>query len=213
MSHPGPGRFWSIYEYEFWSQKCYGHERTRVLVFNTTFNNISVISWRSVLLVEETGVPGENHRPVASHWQTLSHNVVSSTPCHEQVLNTDSIGSCKSNYHTIMTTMTPDDFGVREWILYTKMLWPIFLSVWIEQVIFGKISGQALGLKWMFDLYRNHVIPLCRPGMCHIHLRVWVMLIIEDPTVTVKYRTAIKALFLYINVCLIVRLESHSCIN
>jgi hypothetical protein len=34
-------------------------------VFNTTFNNISVISWRSVLLVEETGVPGENHRPVA----------------------------------------------------------------------------------------------------------------------------------------------------
>jgi hypothetical protein len=32
-----------------------------------TFNNISAISWRSVLLVEETGVPGENHRPVASH--------------------------------------------------------------------------------------------------------------------------------------------------
>ena len=29
-----------------------------VMVFNTTFNNISVISWRSVLLVEETGVPG-----------------------------------------------------------------------------------------------------------------------------------------------------------
>ena len=43
------------------------------MVFNATFNNISVISWRSVLFVEETG---ENHRPVASHWQTLSHNVV-----------------------------------------------------------------------------------------------------------------------------------------
>ena len=28
-------------------------------MFNVTFNNISVISWRSVLLVEETGVPGE----------------------------------------------------------------------------------------------------------------------------------------------------------
>jgi hypothetical protein len=37
-------------------------------------------------LVEETGVPGKNYRPVASHEQTLSHNVVSSTPCHEQVL-------------------------------------------------------------------------------------------------------------------------------
>ena len=52
----------------------------RLMMVNATFNNISVISWRSVLLVEETGVPGENHRPVASHWQTLSHNVVSSTP-------------------------------------------------------------------------------------------------------------------------------------
>ena len=42
-----------------------------------TFNNISVISWWSVLLEEETGVPRENHRPVASHWQALSHNIVS----------------------------------------------------------------------------------------------------------------------------------------
>ena len=57
------------------------------MVFNTIFNNISVISWHSVLLVEETKVPGENHRPVASHRQTLSHNAVSSTPRHEQGLN------------------------------------------------------------------------------------------------------------------------------
>jgi len=35
-----------------------------VMVFNATFNNISVISWRSVLLVEETG---ENHQPAAGH--------------------------------------------------------------------------------------------------------------------------------------------------
>ena len=37
------------------------------VVFNVTFNNISVLSWRSVLLVEETRGPRENHRPVASH--------------------------------------------------------------------------------------------------------------------------------------------------
>jgi len=49
------------------------------MVFNTTFNNILVISWWTVLLVEEIGVPGENHRPVESHWQTLSHNVESCT--------------------------------------------------------------------------------------------------------------------------------------
>ena len=39
----------------------------RNMVFNAIFNNISAIPWQSVLLVEETGVPGENHRPVASH--------------------------------------------------------------------------------------------------------------------------------------------------
>ena len=46
------------------------------MVFNATFSNISAISLLSVLMVEETDVPGENHRPVASHWQTLSHYVV-----------------------------------------------------------------------------------------------------------------------------------------
>jgi hypothetical protein len=49
-----------------------------------TFNNISVILWWSILLVEETGVPGATHRPAASHWQTSSHNIVSSTSHHEQ---------------------------------------------------------------------------------------------------------------------------------
>jgi hypothetical protein len=36
---------------------------------------ISVILWQSVLLVEEIGVPGENHRPAASHWQTWSQEL------------------------------------------------------------------------------------------------------------------------------------------
>ena len=40
-----------------------------------------------VLLVEETRVPGENQRPVASHWQTLSYKFVSNTPRHEWGLN------------------------------------------------------------------------------------------------------------------------------
>jgi hypothetical protein len=60
-------------------EQCEGNG-VRVIVLNATFNSISVISRQSVLLVEETGVHGENHRPVACHWQTLSCNVVSSTP-------------------------------------------------------------------------------------------------------------------------------------
>jgi hypothetical protein len=55
-------------------------------LFNATFNTIIVISWRSVLFMEETGIPGENHRPVASKWRTLSH-VVSSTSRHERATN------------------------------------------------------------------------------------------------------------------------------
>ena len=51
-----------------------------VMMFNATFNNISVdISWRSVLSVEKTGILGENCRSFASHWQTVSHNLVLST--------------------------------------------------------------------------------------------------------------------------------------
>jgi hypothetical protein len=38
-----------------------------LMVFNAAFNNISVTSHRSVLLVGETGVPAENYRSVASH--------------------------------------------------------------------------------------------------------------------------------------------------
>jgi len=85
--------------------------RVRVMVFNATFNNISVLVQRSVLLEEETE---ENHRPVESHWQTLSHNVVTSTPplCVNRthkvvVIDTDCIGSYKSNYHKITATTAP----------------------------------------------------------------------------------------------------------
>jgi hypothetical protein len=47
------------------------------MVFKATFNTISVISWRSVLLVEETRVPRENHRPLTSHkhYHMMSYRV------------------------------------------------------------------------------------------------------------------------------------------
>jgi len=50
------------------------------MVFNATFNNISVIPWRSVLLVEEIGVPGSRRKPPTCRKSltnlALSHNVV-----------------------------------------------------------------------------------------------------------------------------------------
>ena len=77
--------------------KQYGF-RVRVMVFNATFNNISAISWLSVLLVEETKVRVENHWPVISHWQTLSHKVVSSTP-HPSGIRTHNISGDKHQLH------------------------------------------------------------------------------------------------------------------
>jgi hypothetical protein len=70
----------------YFLRDCPTRFRFVFMVFNATFNKISVISWRSVLL-EETGVPGENHRSVTIHWQNLSNNVVSSTPLHERAYN------------------------------------------------------------------------------------------------------------------------------
>ena len=57
------------------------------MVHNATFNNISVTSWRSDYLVEETGEPGKNHRSVASLRQTLAHTVVLTAPRHERDSN------------------------------------------------------------------------------------------------------------------------------
>jgi len=61
------------------------------MVLNTTFNNISVISWRSEVsyIVAVSFIDGGNQstqrKPQTCHWQTLSHNVVTSTPRHERV--------------------------------------------------------------------------------------------------------------------------------
>jgi hypothetical protein len=61
------------------------------MVFNATFNNISV------LLVEETEVP-EKTTDLSQVTDKLTMLVV---------IGTDCIGSCKSNYHTITTTTAP----------------------------------------------------------------------------------------------------------
>jgi hypothetical protein len=80
----------SITGFEEWHWTQFMHNRlsvktakwigVRVMVFNTTFNEISVMLWQLVLLVEEIGVARENDWPAASHWQTLSHKAVSSAP-------------------------------------------------------------------------------------------------------------------------------------
>ena len=117
------------------------HNTSLVLWCLTPLNNISAISWRSVLSADETGVPGENHRPAASHWQ--NYNIMMSrvhialtgfelTPF--VVKGIDCIGSCKSNYHTNRTTTAPGENKIckksiskkeygRKWTWYTSQLY------------------------------------------------------------------------------------------
>ena len=56
-------------------------------VFNVTLNNIAVIPWWSVLLVEQTGLPGENHRSVASHWLMKYVNVFNYCECDRSTIH------------------------------------------------------------------------------------------------------------------------------
>jgi hypothetical protein len=80
-------------------KRCYGKQLVHITVVLRSKNIFSSLEsfqrfqllnthlvnskWQSVLVVEETGVPGENHWPATSQWQHLSHNVVSSSPRHE----------------------------------------------------------------------------------------------------------------------------------
>ena len=128
------------------------------MVLNATFNNISVISWRSVLLVEEeTRVPGKNHRPPASHWHTLSHNVILSTP-HLSGIRTHNVSgdmhwlvsSCKSNYNTDHYHNGPDG----------RLTPSDFLAILIQKKIF---IGVVIVLHWNYnpqtDIYLPKNIP------------------------------------------------------
>jgi hypothetical protein len=89
-----------------WALTFYFH--CAIFQLNAQIAHGAGLSRSPILFVEETGEPGENHRPVTSRRQTLSHNVTSGfelTPL--LVIGTHCIGSCKSKYNMITITTAP----------------------------------------------------------------------------------------------------------
>jgi len=79
------------------------------MVFNATFNNISVISWRSVLFVDETAEDSDKTTNLSQVADKLYQTVLYTSPWSRfelitsVVIGTGYIGSCKSNYYAITT--------------------------------------------------------------------------------------------------------------
>ena len=121
-----------------------------VMVFNATFNNISDKSWRSVWLMEETG---ENHRPSSSHWQTLSHNVVSSIQIMYLCKPVDILSVCVLVY-TIIMNMVDWLFLNAKWennqLRSNLLMWSHLLSIhpyW--KVTFFLFCHRTFPMNWI----------------------------------------------------------------
>ena len=150
------------------------------MVFNATFNNISVISWWLVLLVEETGVPGWWRKPEDPEKTTdlshvtnrrtrrklltcpmsltnkLYHIMLYTSPWSRfelttpVVIGSDCISSCKSNYHTITAT--------------TRSLIPYIVYYRPECFSFLTPPGDFLSLCMHFVRSDIAAAPGCPPG-------------------------------------------------
>ena len=141
------------------------------MVFNATFSNLSVMSWRSVLWVEETGVPGENHRPAASHSQISSYNFVSSANvwnrpswmCGILSLNVNGKYMIRSDIHNLQTL----NYSVKVHHLYSETWnWMKGLVILLFRFWFI-LYNLILVINIIAETWQIYVIlNKCSPSIC-----------------------------------------------
>ena len=126
----------------------------RFIVFNATLNSITVISWWSVLLVEETGVPGENHRPVETGQRAPVH-----------IIDTNkSYKYCKLSIYSCMDEKAPNAEGRLTVIRLFELLSCQILEVTSDMAELAlsnnnhSLTGSNL---FLFMIYQSLFQPWC----------------------------------------------------
>ena len=138
---------WLPFFLRIWEIWTSGIHFNRVMVFNATFNNISVISWQSVLLVEKTtDMPQVTNKhynimliEYTSPWAGFKLTMI-------VVIGTDCTGNCKSNYHKITTTTAPISIEIHLICYFViKQLSVLWLyCVWVLVICFQTAANLVL---------------------------------------------------------------------
>ena len=143
------------------------------MMFNATFNNISAISWRSVLLVEETRVPGENYWPFVSHWQTYHIMLyrwhlawVGFELTILVVIGTDCIGILKSNYR-FLENYYQQIMGYLRWKCSDSVVFLFFILSIILQL-------HVLVVDWLKSQFKATIWITCYPQIITIISQTWM---------------------------------------
>ena len=170
-------------------------------MLNATFNNISVISWQQVLLVEETGGPGENHWPVASHWQIYRIMLYTSSWSRfnlttSVVIGTNWIGSCKSNYHTITESMAQVQYWYlvyheyRKDIIFLPFARDFFNQIHFTFALYNGIHMHHSHMNYLKKLFSNNFI-----FHSYILYSFWILWLIFVHETSIFSSTCIIAFF------------------